>query len=245
MQSETATEVIGRGIGALLAPLAAGTAKLRGGRALHPAGTVCAAEVIAAAEHPALAELAKRLAGGAIVRLSGALWRHPGGPEMLGCAIRFRGPRTLSVEVDPADQDLLFATARAAWTIALATFTTDAGDYLHNVYYPLGRLDAGELGSVELRLVPLPLVAARGGSRRDRLVAAMEAGQARLRLELRRAGGAWQVLCELRLRGRLAIDKHALCFSPVHTGQGLEPRGFLHALRKPTYAAGQAPRTTG
>ena len=241
MQTETATELVGRAIGALLAPVAALVAKVRGGRALHPAGTVCAAEVIAAAEDPTLAELAQRLAGGAIVRLSGALWRHPGGPEMLGCALRLRGPRTLTPEVDPADQDLLFATARAPWSIALATFTTDPRDYLRNVYYTIGRLEVAELGQVELRLVPLPLAAPPGETRRERLEAAMEAGQARLRLEVR-GRDRWQVLCEVRLRGRLAIDSAALCFSPYQNGLGLEPRGILHAMRGPTYAAGQGPR---
>lgn len=239
---QTASEAIGRVIGAMLAPVAAMVARLRGGRALHPAGTVCAGELTATTDDPALADLAHRLAGAAIVRMSGALWRRPGKPEMLGCALRLRGPRALEVEPDPDDQDLLFATARAAWAVPLAMFRTDPDDYLHNVYYTLGCLDVDDLGAVELRLVPLALAVSDDDSRGERLLAAMTAGQARLRLELRRPHGRWQTLGELRLLGRLELDERALCFSPYQTGQGLRPRGFLHAMRGPTYAAAQLPR---
>jgi len=242
---QAAGEAFGRVVGAVLAPVVAAVARARGGRALHPKGTVCAAEVVAAAEDPLLAAVAQRLAGGAIVRMSGSLWRRADLPEMLGCAVRFRGPRTLTPEVDPEDQDLLFATARAPWAIGLAMFTTDRHDYLHNVYYTIGRLEVAELGQVELRLVPLPMVAPVGHARGARLRSAMESGHARLRLELRRLGGSWQTLCELRLRGVLKIDARALCYSPYQTGQGLVPRGFLHALRGPSYAAGQTPRVAG
>ena len=245
MSLQTAGEAFGRVIGVVVAPGAAAVARTRGGRALHPKGTVCAAEVVAAAEDPELVPLARRLAGGAIVRMSGSLWRRADLPEMLGCAVRFRGPRTLTPEVDPEDQDVLFATARAAWAIPLAMLTTAHHDYLHNVYYTIGRLDVPEVGQVELRLVPLSIAAPDGASRGVRLRSAMESGHARLRLELRGLGEmqrSWRPLCDLRLRGPLKIEARALCFSPFQTGQALLPRGFLHAIRGPSYAAAQAPR---
>ena len=243
----TAGEVLGGLLGALLAPIAAVGARLRGGRVLHPAGTVCAAEVLAVADEPALVDLAQRLAGAAIVRLSGSTWKREGPPELLGCALRLRGDRPLTPEVDPRDQDLLFATMRSPWALPLAMLTTARHDYLENVYYSVGCLDAGALGAVELRLVPQLRAVAPGAvdgdSRGERLAAAIADGHARLRLELRGGGhGRWRALCELRLRGRLELDAAALCFSPYQTGQDLRPRGFLHAMRGPTYAAGQAPR---
>ena len=243
--SQTVGEVIGRGVGWVLAPLAAAVARARGGRALHPKGTVCAAEVTAAAEDPVLVPLAHRLAGAAVVRMSGAVWRKADLPEMLGCAVRFRGSRALTPEVDPEDQDVMFATARAPWAVGLAMLTTDRHDYLQNVYYTLGRLEVPELGLVELRLVPLPQVTRARGGRGERLRAAMEAGEARMRLELRRGGGGWQVLCELRLRGRLQLDVRELAFSPDQNGQELRPRGFLNAVRGPIYPVSQAPRVDG
>ena len=244
MSLQTAGEAFGRVIGVEVAPVAAAVARTRGGRALHPKGTVCAAEVVAAAEDPELVPLARRLAGGAIVRMSGSLWRRADLPEMLGCAVRFRGPRTLTPEVDPEDQDVLFATARAAWAIPLAMLTTAHHDYLHNVYYTIGRLEVAEVGQVELRLVPLPIAAPDSAGRGARLRSAMESGHARLRLELRGPGmqRSWRPLCDLRLRGPLKIEARALCFSPFQTGQALLPRGFLHAIRGPSYAAAQAPR---
>jgi hypothetical protein len=238
----TAGEVLGGLLGALLAPLAALGARLRGGRVLHPDGVVCAAEVVATTDDPALVDLARRLAGGALVRLSGALWREVDAPELLGCALRLRGDRPLTVEVAPQDQDLLFATMRTPWSLPLAMLTTERHDYLHNVYYTVGCLDAERLGPVELRLVPLPQ-AAIDGSRDERLAAAMSAGHARMRLELcRRGRGSWHTLCELRLRERLELVDPELCFSPYQTGQDLRPRGLLHAMRGPTYRAGQAQR---
>ena len=245
MTVQTVGEALGRVVGAALAPVAAVMAKARGGRALHPRGTVCAAEVVAAAEDPVLVVLAHRLAGGAVVRMSGSLWRRADLPEMLGCAMRLRGPRTLTPEVDPQDQDILFATARAPWAVPLAMLTTAHHDYLQNVYYTIGRMEDAELGRLELRLVPLPIVAPAGAQRGARLRSAMEAGHARLRLELRRLGGmrgSWQPLCEVRLRGPLNMDTRALKFSPYQNGQGLVPRGFLHAMRESIYAAAQAPR---
>jgi hypothetical protein len=123
--------------------------------------------------------------------------------------------------------------------------TTARHDYLQNVYYTVGRMEDAELGQLELRLMPLPLAVMSGMPRGARLRAAMEAGHARLRLELRRLGGAgstWQPLCEVRLRGPLNMDTRELRFSPYQTGQGLVPRGFLHAMRGPSYAASQEPR---
>jgi hypothetical protein len=238
-----AAEVLGRVVGRALAPLAALGARLRGGRVLHPAGTVCAAEVIAAADDPHLQPLAHRLAGAAVVRMSGALWRDPGPPELLGCALRFRGERPLSPDVAPEDQDLLFATTPSLWLVLAATFRTHRGDYLHNAYYTAGKLEVDGLGPVEFRLVPHPTAVQTGATRAERLDVAMEAGAARLRLDLRRERRAWQPLCDIRLRGRLVLDEDRLCYSPFHAGQDLRPRGFLAALRASVYAAGQAART--
>ncbi len=243
MSGQTVGEALGRGVGLLLAPVVAAASRLRGARALHPAGMVCAAEVESVARDEALLPLAKRLAGAAIVRMSGALWKHEGAPELLGCAIRFRGDRPRTPELAPADQDLLFATFRSLWSLLPATLRTRQHDYLHNDYYTVGVYEAPGLGWVELRLVPAQSVASTGGSRDERLAQAMRSGAAELRLELRRArrGAPWQPLCEVRLVGPLAFDE-ALEFSPFHAGQGLEPRGALHALRLAPYEAGQRAR---
>lgn len=239
----TAREALGRLVGRLLAPLASLAARARHGRPLHPSGSVCAAEVIAATDDdPTLAPLAHRLAGAAVVRLSGALWRDPGPPDLLGCAVRFRGPRPLAALVDPEDQDLLFATVPHLWLTLPAMFHTRRHDYLHNAYYTGGPLDLPGIGRAELRLVPVPMPVQPGTTRDERLDAAMQAGVARLRLEVRRDHHPWRHLCDLRLRGRLELPDHDLEFTPFHMGAGLRPRGFVHALRAAVYTASQAAR---
>lgn len=235
-------EALGRLAGRLLAPLAALAARARRGRPLHPTGTVCAGEVIAAAEDPTLVPLAHQLAGAAVVRLSGALWRRPGPPDLLGCAIRFRGPRPLATLVAPEDQDLLFATVPHLWLTLPAMFRTRRGDYLHNAYYTAALLDLPGLGPAEFRLVPVPAAVQSGATREERLAAAMQAGVARLRLEIRREHRPWQHLCDLRLRGRLEQGDADLEFTPFHMGLGLRPRGFVSAMRAAVYAASQARR---
>lgn len=232
-------ETLGRLAGRLLAPLAALAARARHGR---PPGIVCAGEVIVAADDPTLVPLAHQLAGAAVVRLSGALWRHLGPPDLLGCAIRFRGPRPLAALVAPEDQDLLFATVPHLWLTLPAMFRTRRGDYLHNAYYTATALDLPGLGPAEFRLVPIPAAVQPGANRDERLAAAMQAGVARLRLEVRREHRTWQHLCDLRLRGRLELDDNTLEFTPFHMGLDLRPRGFVSAMRAAVYAASQARR---
>lgn len=241
----TAGERLGRAAGRLLAPVANLAARLRRGRALHLEGTVCAAEVIAAADDPLLVPLARRLAGAAVVRFSGALWRRPRLPELLGCAVRFRGERPLSALAAPEDQDLLFVTVPSLWLALPGMFRTRRHDYLHNAYYTASPLELPPLGPLELRLVPLPAAIQPGDTRDQRLDAAMQHGVARLRLELKRERRVWQSVCDIRLRGRLELDDDELAYSPFHMGLGLLPRGFINAMRAAVYAASHAGRARG
>jgi len=257
MRIEDAREVIGGVIGSMLAPLAALGSRLRRARLFHPSGTVCTAQVVPVAWAQELQPLAQRLAGGAIVRLSGALWKQEGAPDILGCAIRFRNDRPLLEEgpdatsatlphlapQDPNDQDLLFATLRSFLTALPALFRTRRHDYLQNVYYALGTFDALGVGVVELRLVPAQAVPCIGETRRQRLLHAIRQGVAELRLEVRQhqLGAAWQPLCELHLLTPLEVSG-ALHFSPQNAGMGIRPRGALHAMRGAPYAASQRAR---
>lgn len=241
--STTAVERLGRAAGLLLAPVVALAARARQGRALHLTGTVCAAEVIATAEDPLLMPLAHRLAGAAVVRMSGGMWRHPGPPEVLGCAIRFRGDRPLGPLVAPEDQDLLLATTRRLWLLVPAMLRTRVGDYLHNTYFSASPFELPGIGRVEFRVAPAPAAVQPGDTRDERLAAAMRSGVARLRLEVKRERRRWQSLCDIRLRGHLEIDEEELHYTPFHMGQDLRPRGFINALRAAVYTASKVGRT--
>lgn len=257
MRIHNAREAIGEAIGTILAPLAALGARVRRARLFHPSGIVCAAQVVPVAWAQELQPLAQRLAGGAIVRLSGALWKQEGAPDILGVAIRFRSDRPLIEDssdaapaalphpapLDPNDQDLLFATLRSFLTALPALFRTRRHDYLQNVYYALGTFDALGVGVVELRLVPSQAVPCIGETRRQRLLHAIRRGAAEFRLEVRQhqLGAAWQPLCELHLLAALELTG-PLHYSPLNTGMGLRPRGAIHAMRGAPYAASQTAR---
>ncbi|MCU1279693.1 MAG: hypothetical protein JWM53_3239, partial [bacterium] len=135
-------ELVGRVIGLALAPIVFLVALVRGARAFHPDGHVWRADVASTfvGDGP-LAEVAQRLAGPALVRLSPAM--HRGAvekPDVLGLGVRFGAA---------GEQDLLFATfdGFAPAQLGRAQKTTDVGDYLHNCYRAVSpyRVDGGGL----------------------------------------------------------------------------------------------------
>src|SRR4051812_3496321 len=105
---------LGRVTGALLAPVTAFVSALRRARMFHPDGVVYRADVEpipTANRHGAHAQVAARLAGPALIRLSSAWWKGDREwPDVLGAALRFRSRPVISPVPDPGDQDLLFAT---------------------------------------------------------------------------------------------------------------------------------------
>src|SRR4051812_4127607 len=110
---------LGKWAGDVMSPITAFISWLRQARMFHPDGVVYGARVESVASSADdLHELAERLAGPAIVRLSSAWWR--GGKEwldVLGMAIRFVEPNEeTSVLPHARDQDLLLATIRFPWT---------------------------------------------------------------------------------------------------------------------------------
>lgn len=75
-------------------------------------------------------------------------------------------------------------------------------------------------------------------NRAQRLLERVERGEARLALFLHRSPSQpWQRLVELDLVEQLRLDQNALRFDPFLTGRGLEPTGFIHALRRAAYPA--------
>jgi hypothetical protein len=49
-------------------------------------------------------------------------------------------------------------------------------------------------------------------------------------------------VARLKLTGWLELDQEALRFDPFRNGRGLRPVGFVHAMRRATYAASQRHR---
>jgi hypothetical protein len=229
--------------GWIVAPWFALVSFARAARTFHPRGVILHASV---RRHPAApAELhvvAERLLGRALVRFSAALWkRAEHAPDVLGCAIRLR--RSAADDLQPAgdDQDLLFATIRRPWTMFFAPLTTRVSDYLQNDYYAVSPFDVAAR-RVYLRLHPRRASHVQQGTRSHRLSREIELG-ACLDLELSsKPFGPWRPVVEVELERVVNVGGDSLRFSPFRAGRGLQPHGFVHAMRRGVYAASQRGR---
>jgi hypothetical protein len=228
-----------------MAPLFAAVSLVRRARTFHPRGLLFHAVLEPSKDaSPRLEPLASRLAGPAIVRFSAALWKSSQRlPDVLGCALRLRRDERSTDAPAGDDQDLLFATILRPWTMPLAPFTTDVGDYLANKYYAVSPFDVGLKRPIYLRLRPACAKAAASGDRNDRLLLAVARGSARLFLEVSTSPfGPWDPCMTLTLKRMANIDGEAIRFRPFRTGRGVHPHGFVHALRAGAYFASQLTR---
>jgi hypothetical protein len=210
----------------------------------HPRGVLCRAEVRPATDDPLALRVAERLSGPALLRWSSAWWKGREWPDVLGCAIRFTSDPLVTSPRD-SDQDLLFATIRRPWTMGFAPLSTRFHDFLANDYFAVSPFLVAELGRVEWSLRPEEPSPA-GGDRNARLLGAIAAG-ATLVLEYspyRPPARFWdrssfRPLVTVTLVELCSLDQEALRFDPFLAGRGIVPVGFVHALRKATYAASQ------
>jgi hypothetical protein len=231
-------EHIGHGIGSVFAPFVTLLSKWRRARMFHPDGLVFTARV------ESRGPLGERLAGPALVRLSGALWRR--GHEaldVLGIAVRFGGTVETALAPPEDAQDLLFATTPSPLTLGLSPFTTRSHDFFANHFWAVSPFDVDGVGRVKFRLTP-EIRGGTGETRDEKLRTAVAAGEARFLLETRptfRAG--WQAQAEIVLEREADVRQGRLVFSPFRDGRGIVPRGLVHAIRKAAYPASVAGRT--
>ncbi len=200
--------------------------------------------------------LGARLDGRALVRVSGALSKserewfdvlgiglriHRGGrgaPELLHPG---RGDGGDTEAAQPGDQDLLFATIRSPFTMALSPLTTDASNFLAS-YWAVCPFEAPPVGRVELRLRPIGR-ADLGATRIERLREAVRRGDAGWRLEARKTLTLrWHPVAVIHLEREVILDQAALSFDPFRTGADVTPVGLVHAIRRAVYAASQRAR---
>lgn len=220
-----------------MGPAAGLIALLRRARVFHPSGVVYWASV---RRRPGpTSVVADRLPDWALVRLSGALWKGPRElPDVLGCAVRFGSEAPAA-----GDQDLLFATARTAFSLPLALLSTRQHDYLDNDYFAIAPFDIAGVGESFLRLRARRVAAVEGADRDERLATRVARGEASLSLEIRLTeGGPWVEMVELHLERPASVDQEKLRFSPFRAGAGITPRGFLHSMRRVPYWLGQGGR---
>lgn len=240
------SEKLGILAGAWLAPITAALSGVRRARMFHPDGLVVRATAEPCVTAPDLQIVADRLAGSALVRFSSALWRGSREwPDVLGVAIRFGWMRPSFA--GSAGQDLLLATIRFPWTMPLAPLATNFRSYLWNHYHAVSPFEVEGVGRVKIRLRSPRLGNGTSQSRARHLLDAVGAGRASFELQFRRLGISplarrWEPVVRLQLVAPVEVDQAALRFSPFRDGAGIEPVGFVHAIRAAAYAASQAAR---
>jgi hypothetical protein len=242
-------EAIGRVFGVLAAPVAAVSSFVRGARIFHPDGVVYRADVHADVTEGALGALAGRLAGPALVRLSGAMRRDKAGTsprDVLGVALRFNTPPGAGPAPGSRSQDLLLLSIQHLWQLPVGAMLTDPRDFLANDYHAIVPFRVEELGVVKFRLVPEGRAAEGDAamSRLERLERAVRQGRAVLRLQVKseEPGAEWKALATVALKERVDIDQAALELTPSHDGAGIKPVGFFQGLRWAVYPASQVGR---
>jgi hypothetical protein len=236
-------ERIGGAIGAVLAPAIAAVSRFRRARTFHPRGLVFTgrSEPIIGG---AFANLGADLEGQILARCSGALWKRPNERfDVLGIALRFRrSNRTFDANALPGDRDLLFATIRSPFTMVFSPFTTDAHDFMQNQFFAVAPFEVRTHDRVELRLVPID-PPAMPGTRGDKLLAAVDAGQCIWHLEARRTlTFTWHAIARITFEQPHELDQEALHFDAFRTDDHLQPVGVVHAIRRAVYAASQHAR---
>lgn len=212
---------------------------VRAARAVHADGVVCRAELIA---RDSL--VGPRLAGPAIVRLSGAFDpQNTTGKDVLGLDIRMRqADEAGSLDARVGEQDLPLGTFESFTTASRDRERTDAGDYLENRYSSVTPWWVPGAGPVTFHMTPATQRPAdRGADRLARLDADLASDQARLVISVQANGGSTDV-AELRLVERLAIDDRALRVSMFRQGRKIRPVGFRNGVRATVYPISQLAR---
>ena len=243
---------LGETLGAVWAPVVAGVSAIRQARMFHPSGVVYRGRVTVATTTP-WPDVAARLSGHVLVRLSSAWWKRREWPDVLGVALRFTRRAEVSADATADDQDLLFATARSPWTLPLAPLSTAVHDFFANDYYAVAPFAVDGIGEGRLRIVPaIPIDRASSpsssSSRRAKLAQAVAQGTARWQLEVKaNEGHDWSPLAEIALTTNVTeqIDQKRLRFSPFRAARGFSPIGFVQGLRRATYIASQEARPHG
>src|SRR5690554_6067357 len=221
-------------LGRAASPLVSLGNSIRESRVFQPNGICFHAEASPKRGLPShFRNLANRLSGDALVRLSGGLWQaeHRLLPDVLNCSIRFKAWPPMEEPTADA-QDLVLLSTRAPWALAIDSLTTKQHDYLLNEYYSLAPLEIDGRQNISLRLIP-NVEPGPGQTREEKIRAAVNASDVVLDLQIREndRGTEWKPLLEIRLEREVQLDSENLHIWPFRDGQGIRPQGWLEVLR--------------
>lgn len=221
-------------LGRAASPLVSLGNSIRESRVFQPNGICFHAEVSPKRGLPShFRNLANRLSGDALVRLSGGLWQaeHRLLPDVLNCSIRFKA-EPLQDEPSAEAQDLILLSTRTPWALAIDSLKTNQHDFLLNDYHSLAPFEIDGRSNISLRLIP-QVEPGPGHNREEKIRAAVNASDVRLDLQIREndRGTEWKPLLEIRLRREVQLSAEQLHFWPFRAGQGIRPQGWLEYLR--------------
>lgn len=229
--------VVGALLGLVIGVVVFVVSLVRGARAVHAEGVVCRAELI-----PRDGQIGPRLAGPALVRLSGAFEGNATqNTDVLGIDIRMQ--RRPDPDPTSGDQDLLLGTFESFLTAGRDRERTNVADYLANEYSTVTPWWVTGVGPAILRLRPLaaPAPIERGADRVARLEADLAADRARMVLSAVSGGQSVEV-AELRLVEMLPTDAHSLRASMFRQGRAVRPLGLRNGIRATVYPLSQLAR---
>ena len=232
--------VLGMLLGVVIAPMFFFSALARRARPVHQHGVVCRAMLIELDNNVGL-----RLAGPAIVRLSGAFSADTADgqrrPDILGIALRLQ-LEGFSEDLRVGDQDLVFGTFESFRTASEDRAKVDPRDFLANEYSSVTPWRVPGLGIMHLRLTAAGSAHVdEGDTRNEVLERRISVGDAEMTLVARR-GGHTIALARVVLLQRLDMDGSALRISMFRTGRGFYPTGARNGLRAVGYPVSQLAR---
>lgn len=207
---------------------------IRNARTFHPNGIHAQCEVKTLKDSPLTFHPY------ALARFTGAIWKkNQLLPDVLGISLRFSEIPFRNTEPRKEDQDLLFASFRLPIEIPIAPFITRFSKFYLNTFYAISPFQVhNETVHFKITIVPKTTE----GKRMDNMLRNIHE-HAILILWYKKKKTDWIPVAELSLLRSIEVDQHKLRFNPYRSGLGINPEGFVHALRIPVYPMSQLGRS--
>lgn len=216
-----------------LAALGFGLASaVRRARIFHPDGAAYRATVDVTEPRGGSALLGRRGRHRAVVRLSRGVGVPAPLPDILGLAVRIE-----DAYGDGQHQDLLLVTSSGP--PVLRRLLVPASTFASARYSSLLPYRAGA-ARIIVGARPLPADESVRPRTFEELTDDLASARLRFQLDVAPVGGPWEPLGTIEVGQRLTeAESESLTFNPWNTGGGLEPAGFLNAVRRAAYAGSQ------
>jgi len=233
---------VGMSVGFWLSPTIAAITLIRRGRVFHPGGLYFRGRVERLAQDGAAGELAGRLQGAVLVRVSGGTGRvDDKRRDLVGITLRFHALDGDGSDPADTDQDLLLATFRSWTSLAKDMGATNTRDLLANDFSTVASYLDPDVGRTVFRIPATTGGSSEGRNGLERLRHTVTTDGVTLTLQAR-VDGDWRNLLAIHLEEEGEGDDKKTRFNPWNAGRGVVPAGFDMGIRRIVYIVGQAVR---